>query len=314
MKTASTNLCEGNLNASLILIVLVVLSCLVARDAAAENPKHFPMMPSFDRSQSQNAPVGPAGNHERKMHFDGTAKMKHEKMDPDRDKLTTIPHWTGEFSYHGISYPYRMVGTDPSKGSATTVVPTVIIPLRFVFADGPVIDSSTDLVDGQTAIQGIINSPIFQPYPFSCGGINVGNTQWGDAGQRANFWNYVSTKSRNYHVLLGQPTVLPVQTINVPADQGGYFLNTFFGFSEVIPVVVADFLEQQREAIAGRLDLDPRSLPIFVTGTVWNTAGNWHGANRVSSGKDPVAGAQTYISPATIAKAFSANISETYPP
>ena len=157
------------------------------------------------------------------------------------------------------------------------------------------IDSSTDLVDGQTAVQGIVNSPIFKPYPFVCGGKNVGNTQWKYAGQRANFWNHVSTKSPGYHVLLGQPTVVPVQTINVPADQGGYFLNTFFGFSEVIPVVITDFLEEQREAIATRIGLDPRSLPIFLTGTAFSTAGNWHGSNRVSSGKDPVAGAQTYI-------------------
>lgn len=295
MNTASANLNDRNLRKPLAFILLNLVMCLAAPDASAQGSKQFPAMPSFNGNQTQNAPSGQTQNHERTIHFDGTAKMKHEKMDPDRDKLTTIPHWTGEFSYHGISYPYRMVGTDPSKGSATTVVPTVLIPLRFVFADGSVIDSSTELVDGQTPIQGIISSPIFQPYPFSCGGINVGITQWGDAAQRANFWNYVSTRSRDYHVLLGQPTVLPAQTIIVPSDQGGYFLNTAFGFSAVIPVVEADFLEQQREVIAGRLDLDPRSLPIFVTGSVFNTAGNWHGANRVSSRKDPVAGAQTYI-------------------
>jgi hypothetical protein len=299
MKTASADRYEGNLKTSLILILLVVLSRLASRDAVAENPKHLPMMPSFDRSPSKNAPVGPAGNQERTMHLNGTGKMKHEKVDPNRDKLTTIPHWTGEFSYHGITYPYTMVGTDPSKGSATTVVPTVIIPLRFVFSDGSVVDTSTDLVDGQTAIQGIINSPIFQRYPFFCGGINVGNTQWGDAGQRANFWNYVSTRSPDYHVLLGQPTVLPVQTINVPADQGGYILQTFFQFSQIDPFVKLDFLEQQRHAITSQLEINPRSLAIFVTGPVLpdfgSSGGNYHGADRVSSGKDPLAGAQTFI-------------------
>jgi hypothetical protein len=228
------------------------------------------------------------------MHFDGTGKMKHEKVDPDRDHLTTIPHWTGEFSYHGITYPYTMVGTDPKKGSATTVVPTVIIPLRFVFADGSVVDSSRDLIDGQTAIHGIVNSPIFKPYPFISGGTHVGNTQWGDAGQRANFWNYVSTRSPDYHVLLGQPTVLPVQTINVPADKGGYDLITFFGFSEIEPFVDADFLNQQRRAITSQLGINPRSLPIFVTGTVAPTIGNYHGAENISSGKNSGA-VQTYL-------------------
>jgi hypothetical protein len=72
-----------------------------------------------------------------------------------------------------------MVGTDPKLGSKTTVIPTAIIPLRFVFPDGQVFDSGTDLVDGQTAIQGIINSPIFKNYNFVSGERALGtlNTQ-----------------------------------------------------------------------------------------------------------------------------------------
>ena len=103
-----------------------------------------------------------------------------------------------------------MVGTDPQKGSKTTVVPTEIIPLRFVFPDGTVYDSSTDIVDnGQTAIQRIIASPIFQNYDFVINGTRVGNTQYGDAFQCANFWNSVSTRSPEYHVLLDSPPCCP---------------------------------------------------------------------------------------------------------
>src|SRR5690242_3320461 len=40
----------------------------------------------------------------------------------------TVPYWSDSFSYLGITYKYSMVGTDPKRGSATTVVPTVIIP------------------------------------------------------------------------------------------------------------------------------------------------------------------------------------------
>jgi hypothetical protein len=101
MKVAFTNLFDSKLRAPLPLMLLVLLSSLVAPEALAQGGRHFPAMPSFDNGRSQNAPAGHAGNQMRTMHLDGTAKMKHEKMDPDRDKLTTIPHWTGKFSYHG---------------------------------------------------------------------------------------------------------------------------------------------------------------------------------------------------------------------
>jgi len=231
------------------------------------------------------------------VHIDGSSRMKHEKIDPDRDHLDTIAHWSGSFDYHGINYPYTMVGTDPRRGSATTVVPTVIIPLRFVFADGSVVDAGTELIDGQTAVQGIVNSPIFQPYPFVSGGTRIGNTQWPDAFQRANFWNHVATKSKDYHVLLGQPTILPSQTINVPADKGGYFQNPDGSQS---PFVEADFSSQQTKAMMDQLGISPRSLAIFVTARVYFDAngfgfGGYHGATRVSSKKGSLAGAHTYI-------------------
>lgn len=39
----------------------------------------------------------------------------------------TIPYWSDSLTYQGLTYTYRMVGTDPKLGSKTTVVPTVII-------------------------------------------------------------------------------------------------------------------------------------------------------------------------------------------
>lgn len=61
------------------------------------------------------------------------------------------------------------------------------------------------------ASAGVQASPVFQPASFSSG-----ITQYGDAIQRAEFWGPVSTNGGGYHVLLGQPTVLPTQTITVP--------------------------------------------------------------------------------------------------
>lgn len=195
----------------------------------------------------------------------------------------TIPYWSDSFTYQGLTYPYRMVGTDPKLGSKTTVVPTVIIPLRFVFPDGQVFDASTDLVDGQTAIQGILNSPIFKNYNFVIGGKNIGNTQYGDAFQRANFWDSVSGKAKNYHVLLGQPTVLSTQTIVVPDGMGHY--ETDFSTGLQYPVIDKIYLASKTTAILIAAGVAPTQLPITVWGSV--AAGNalgWHGATSINGG------------------------------
>jgi hypothetical protein len=201
----------------------------------------------------------------------------------------TIPYWSDSFTYQGLNYTYRMVGTDPKSGSKTTVVPTVIIPLRFVFPDGQVFDSSTDLIDGQTAIQGILNSPIFKNYNFVSGGKSIGNTQYGDAFQRANFWDSVSGKAKNYHVLLGQPSVLATQTVIVPDGLGHY--ETDFATGLQYPVFDIGFWNSQINAILAAAQVTPTQLPIVLWGKLF--AGNavaLHGVTTINSG--PL---QTYI-------------------
>lgn len=225
---------------------------------------------------------------------DGTAELR-RRREARGDKLrphqttNTIPYWTDTFTYHGLQYTYDMVGTDPRKGSATTVVPTVLIPLRLVFPDGQVFDASTDLIGGRTALQAIVASPIFQSYPFVLGGTDVGTTQYGDAFQRANFWSSVSTQAKSYHVLLRQPSVLPVQTIEVPAEAVSYYTNPDTGV--VVTLVDSGFFADQERAIRTALNVSPRTLPITVWGPVMlsvvpgqpQTAA-WHGAETARGG------------------------------
>jgi len=238
---------------------------------------------------SKNGSVASPGS--RKDFRDGTVELMRQRDESGgqlRPEATqnTIPYWSDSFSYQGLEFKYKMVGADPKKGSTTTVIPTVIIPLRFVFPDGQVFDASTDLVDGQTAIQGIINSPIFQPYDFTIGGTDVGRTQYGDAFQRANFWDSVSTRAPNYHVLLGQPTVLPTQTIVVPDGLGSYY---HASDGEVFPVVDLRFLIAQGSAIRAALGVSLQSLPITVWGSVFGESGGFptfasHGVSAANGG------------------------------
>jgi hypothetical protein len=209
------------------------------------------------------------------------------------DQLTTpnrgltIPYWSDSFSYRGITYKYDMVGTDPKRGSATTIVETVIIPMRFVFENGLVFDAATDLTDGQTSVQGMINSPVFQNYDFTSGGTHVGNTQYGDAFQRANFWDSVSRKSRNYHVLLGQPTVAPAFEVFVPNS-----LVTFIpeGNGDVLPQIDEDFLQQATLDALAQANISPQKLAIVDWGNVFGTITLGYHRNRPAT-----VGVQTYI-------------------
>jgi probable HAF family extracellular repeat protein len=181
-----------------------------------------------------------------------------------------------------------MVGTDPKRGSSTTVISSVIVPLRFVFADGSVFDASTDLVDGQTPVNGMLNSPIFQAYDFVLGGTNVGTTQYGDAFQRANFWKDVSRGSHDYHVLLGGPNVIPAQTIVVPNGKFDYLTDPATG--QVFPIVDDVLLYQSVVAIMQNFGFSPQSLPIFLTGTVSDFS-SWGYHGLILNGNT----AQTYI-------------------
>lgn len=166
-----------------------------------------------------------------------------------------IQTWTGGFSFARTSYPYTMVGTNPAAGSATTVVPVKVLPLRVRFADGRVLN-------GASRVDDVIGSPIFQDAPYASG-----TTQYADAMRRAEFWNKVSTKSPDYHVRLAAPSVLPTATLTVPVASGRV-QTTSHG-----PVGLVDynwFVTQAPQLLAY---LDPSALLIVLVKDVYLTQG-----------------------------------------
>ena len=196
-----------------------------------------------------------------------------QKSDSFRNDLLTIPNWSDSYTYQELKYSFTMVGTNPKRGSATTTIPTVIIPLRFVFEVGtpievdghPQIDDILRSVELETgAIEKIVNSPIFRPHDFIVGGVSVGNTQYGDAFQRANFWESVSGRSRDYHVLLGQPSVRPTVDVMVPNDPNLVALYAFSSGQLSDASIRADFFRQAIEEAIRQSGASPQSLPIVL--------------------------------------------------
>lgn len=117
--------------------------------------------------------------------------------------VNTVPTFQSSFTYLGTTYPYRMVGANPSTHSSTTI-PTAIVPIVLKLPDGTLLDS--------TAIaNSIAGSPLFKPAQ-----IQLQTAQYGDAVMRGEFWQFA--KNTNYHVLLQNPPhVFPPQTIIVPS-------------------------------------------------------------------------------------------------
>jgi len=174
---------------------------------------------------------------------------------------SNIPMWGASFNYQAVTYTIVMVGTDPALGSATTNVPVVIIPLKFSFSGGASLSAESKVCnDTETALQRTQNSPILQSASFSLGGTNVGNTQYIDAFQRANFWSTVSAPSSNYHVLLAPVTVEPLQTISVSKRSG----TTVAGPCARIGEVDINFFDSKAQSLLTTLGIPPTSFAIFL--------------------------------------------------
>jgi len=185
--------------------------------------------------------------------------------DPD----VQVPIWTGHFVFSGTTFTYHMVGTDPSAGSATSRIPLVIIPLKFHFTDGTNLSAAQTVCgDVKNTNYRFKNSPLVKNATFTPGGTNVGTTQYVDAFQRANFWNFVSTTAPNYHVRLGPISTKPLQTINVGANG-----STQPGPCARIGKVDINFFDNVAMNLLTTLAIPANTLPLFLSYNTFQTVG-----------------------------------------
>lgn len=205
-----------------------------------------------------------------------------------------LSQWNGSFiDVTKKKITFTMVGTSPLTTNVSTTVPVFIIPIKLVFGktNGNMsFDPSTHkLPNGKTVVQDIIASPIFNPgVNFTQGGTNVGTTQYIDAYQRANFWSTVGTKNKNYHVLLGTPTVLATQSIIVPASLGSVISNPFAA-GKVGTYDINAFDANLQTIMKKFKQINSSVLPLFVTYDAFLTSGGcciggYHSANGVQPG------------------------------
>ena len=143
------------------------------------------------------------------------------------DSTPSLPIWGYQITspVNGVSYSGYMVGTSPfNRGARTTTIPVILVPVIASFTNttsgftttfDPSSAPDVGCTAGQTAMSLVENSPIFQSKDWTLNGVYVGNTQYIDAFQRANFWQYVQYTGSAYHTLLnysvGDPLALTLQ-------------------------------------------------------------------------------------------------------
>jgi hypothetical protein len=227
----------------------------------------------------------------------------------------TVAHWAGSTlnPSNGVTYGYNMVGANPNScsGSGCSSTITADITPVIVNIDGRTYDPTASIQGGNSALQGVEQSPVFQgsdygstPFASTEGGVapypdpvrgpggelslgDLGNSlQLEDATMRAQF---NQTGSSPYHVILN-PVEHPAVTINVPSSKGTLLVT---GRGVVFADINIQWWTTQIQNLNVSLSYnDPTHLAIYLTDNVVNFEGTnpgnccvigFHGAGEVPS-------------------------------
>jgi hypothetical protein len=122
--------------------------------------------------------------------------------------IASVPNFTRSFSFNGQTFPYTMLGNDPSLGHITTVQTKIVaVSLNLLNTDG----TTFAVVDAGEFEQPMLNSPNFQRFKYE---HSTQPVQFADAVQRAEFFSNIPPDP-NWHTELA-PSVVDRITINVP--------------------------------------------------------------------------------------------------
>src|SRR5215831_48711 len=116
----------------------------------------------------------------------------------------TAPTFRFNTAYGVVTLP----GRDPSQ-SGTTVIPTVLVPVRLHFL-APAAENAPMTLDAAADVPRLLHSPVFSKSMFRAGEP----TQYVDAMLRA-----TTKTSSGYHTLLESPQVHPI-TVEIPPGYG----------------------------------------------------------------------------------------------
>jgi hypothetical protein len=245
-----------------------------------------------------------------------TTLPNHTQLAPRTPTTPSLKQWNGSFvDITKKTVHYTMVGTNPALTNVSTTVPVYIIPIKMVYGalngNRTFNPTTAKASNGLTVVKNIIASPVFSAGEnFTQGGANLGTTQYIDAFQRGNFWKNVQTHP-GYHVRLGIPVVLPLQTITVTPALGSVVSNPF-GSGVVGTYDINAFDAKLQTIMLNFTQINPGALPLFVTYNIYLTQaggcciGGYHSANGAQPGGQTYSHATYVDSPGAFSQDVSA--------
>jgi chitinase len=174
---------------------------------------------------------------------------------PQSPAAAAVPTFTRSFVVSGRQYRYVVAGRSPEQGGTTTI-PTVLVPVSLVFQGYRDAAGHPLAISASSAVTQVVDSPIFREFAFA-----TGDTQYGDAVQRAEF--YKDAVAKDWHTLLGPPRVTPVLSIEIPLADGYVLTSKQTGHS--LAIVDRDFVQKQLFNQLSKMKIDPHALVIALT-------------------------------------------------
>jgi hypothetical protein len=236
--------------------ILVALT-LAGSIASAQN-NNVPR-PALSANSAFFASLNAKAKHTASSRLTKATSVATQAQDP---RIVSVPNFTRSFTFGGTTFPYTMVGRQPTA-KRTTVVPTNYIPMSFFFDEFLDQNGNNIVIDATAITDEIKTSPLFEKSSFA-----TGFTQFEDAVMRAEFFPLFNKDGNNdgddnFHVLLGIPKTLIPVTIEVPFGSSVVFQDpnngTFFALIDI------NFINSQLNTLVQTEPLDVRQIPIFLT-------------------------------------------------
>jgi hypothetical protein len=218
----------------------MALTLLVAGSAAAAGPRKPMQIKSAQEVMN------------KQEHRAVSQLSEAAKADVNKQRLRSVPHWSGSFTSGGQEYPYTMVGHAPQRGD-TTRIDTAAMPVSFVF-DEFVDDNGNSLVLAAPDMDQVLRSPDWERANYS-----TGFTTYSDAIQRAEFWNVMD---EDWHTLLERPRQLTPVQIEVPVG-----LSQLYQLPDgtLLALIDVGFFGSQVNTISQLAGLRETELPLLVS-------------------------------------------------
>jgi hypothetical protein len=177
------------------------------------------------------------------------------------DPIVSVPHWSSSFTFNSTVYPYTMMGRAPSKGDTTTVG-TQYVPISFSFDEFIDQNGNNIVIDATSITNEIKESPNFENSSYA-----NGFTQFGDAVQRAEFYNLIKGQpsgEEGWHTVLKEPETLTPVTIEVPFGSSLVFTDG----TNIWAFIDINFIVSQLNTLIQLENMKLDSIPIYLTHNV----------------------------------------------